>query len=825
MRAPILFRCARVSSWAILTSLLAVMLGFIPARQAEAFPYNPVPSQPGFAKGLVLPGAGVEYGSPVIADLDKDGKKEIVVGGTDGKVYAVRPDGSLIWVFDVTAPINSPAPQPGKSHIDSAPAVADLDNDGWPEVILSVGSPASLLGYNGGVVVLSHDGKLCPGWPQVGADQIGPQMGGPDGWLEGFYSSPAVADLDGDGDLEIVVGGWDMRFYAWHHDGRLVTGWPRFAYDTVWSSPAIADLDDDGRPEVIIGRDAAVGGFLEVLRWDGSKQPGFPRQIDQTIFSSPAIADLNGDGRLDIVVGTGNFYPDRGMAVYAWDASGNPLPGWPAPTGGYTLSAPSVGDLDGDGDPEVLVGANDGKAYAFHANGRPVAGWPVLVQDNFGNQAALNYAAPVLANFDNDSQPEVFINSFCDTVVIDDNGALLTHVGSSGGSGKPNMYMFDAWCQGTTPAVGDLEGDGKLEVVRAAAAYDANTKVVGNGLIYAWEINSVAAFAPWPMYRRDTEHHATYEPPKALDTRLVSQTLPSVLASGESRRVQVTFLNTGTQAWTAASGIHLQAAADNTLTPGQRVGLASGESIAPGQRKTFEFEVDAKGRQGYMMSSWRMADSSGRTFGPSAWRETKAGSVPAYYVLSRAPNGAQGGVYAGGLASQITTPKDYWNWQEAKDLALTSDKQGYQLLDYQGGVWQGGTAPAPGGHGFVPDAVELLARDDQSSYYYILDRYGRLTRSGGAPEIIPAPPVQSGPSVRSGTLTADGKGAYVLIGNGAIVAGGTRRLCKVRRTSGPISPRRSSSRRKGEEPTYSMPTAACGRSAARPQSVRTIHCT
>lgn len=750
------------------TVLLAAALLLASAPLTHAQPFTPVPSQPGFEKGRVLPGAAVEYASPIVADLDKDGKSEIIVGGIDGKVYAVRADGGILWTFDTSGPINAMTPLKGKSRIDSAPAVGDLDNDGWPEVVVSVGAPSSVTGYNGGMVVVSHDGKLRPGWPKLGGDQIGTAMGGPDGWAEGFYSSPALADLDGNGDLEIVVGGWDMRYYAWHHDGQLVNGWPRFAYDTVWSSPAVADLDDDGRPEVIIGNDL---GRLDVLRGDGSEQPNFPKQIDQTIYSSPAIADLNGDGRLDIVTGTGNFHSGKGMAVYAWDGNGNPLPGWPAATGGYTMGAPSIGDLDADGDPEVVASANDGKVYAFHGNGQPVSGWPVLAEDNFGNHAALYHSSPVLANFDADPQPEVFVNNYCDTIVIDGNGSLLTHVGNSA-SGKPSMYMFNAWCLGTTPVVADLDGDSRPEIVRAAAQYDANTKVEGSALIYVWERN-VKAAAQWPMYRRSPLHDATYQPDQQLSARVVSQNLPPVLGDNESRRVQLTFENTGTQTWTAAAGIHLQAAADNTLMPGRRVDLSGSDSIGPGQRKTFEFEIEAEGQAGYVMSSWRMADGSGRLFGASAWRETKASSEIAYYVLSRAASGSQGGVYAGGLAPQLSLPNGYWNWPEVKDLVLTSDKQGYELLDYQGGVWQGGTATAPGGHGFVPDAVELLMREDDSSYYYILDRYARLVHSSGALDISPAPPVQGAPRARSGVLTKDGKGVYVLLSDGGILTGGT----------------------------------------------------
>jgi hypothetical protein len=334
------------------------------------------------------------------------------------------------------------------------------------------------------------------------------------------------------------------------------------------------------------------------------------------------------------------------------------------------------------------------------------------------------------------------------------------------------MYVSYAWCQGNTPLVQDLDADGRLEVVRAAAQYNAQSQTVGNGLLYVWKLSSAPPITAWPMFRQNAEHRAIYQPGKPVDSRVVSHAMPDVLSSNGSTRLQITLQNTGTQAWTAASGIHLKATADNTIAPGKRVDFGAGEAIAPGQQKTFDFQVEGGGRSGYFMNSWRLADASGRLQGSSVWQSAKIGCEPAYYVLSRIPSGDSGGVWAGGLATRLSPPAGYWNWQQARDLVLTSDRQGYELLDYQGGVWQGGTAPAPGGHGFVSDAVELLMTNQQTTSYYILNRYARLTGSAGTLAISPAPPVQAAPTARSGVLTKDGRGVYVLLGNGIILPGG-----------------------------------------------------
>ena len=137
------------------------------------------------------------------------------------------------------------------------------------------------------------------GWPKTTGSDV--------------HSSSALGDIDGDGDIEVVVGSWDKKVYAWHHDGSDVTGWPRLTGNYVNSSPVLGDIDGDGDIEVVVG---------------------------------------SNDGK-----------------VYAWHHDGSDVTGWPKTTGYYVYSSPALGDIDGDGDIEVVVGSNDNKVYAWDCFG------------------------------------------------------------------------------------------------------------------------------------------------------------------------------------------------------------------------------------------------------------------------------------------------------------------------------------------------------------------------------------------------------------------------------------------------------------------------
>ena len=473
--------------------------------------------------------------SPVITDITGDGRNDIVIATSSGHVMAFQDggsNGSLLWDVDIAGPFG----MSGNSHeINSSPAVADLDGDGQMEIVIGAGTINSSKCTQGGVIVLEHNGQVKSGWPFRTRDEAVAPLG----CTDTVYSTPALGDLDQDGDMEIVFGSFDKGLYALHHNGSLVAGFPitsahysRFGWDilvgrvadTIWSSPALADLDQDGYLDIVIGTDEGYfgnsypggslnwscpyvlpagwasdycGGSLYAVDRFGKLLPGFPRYMLETIQSSPAIDDVDGDGDLEIFVGTGTFYntfstshPTNGYRLFGFDHLGNDLPGWGGgkAVGGTVPASPVIGDIAGDERPEIIVAAMDSQLYAWHEDGTAVSGFPMTPRTEFGNTSTFNVEKSfVLADYDNDGKMEIFIAQSWSIAIIDGNGQQLTTTAFP--NGLP-LYYADG-LQLNTPAVGDVDGDGILELVAS------------NSRLIVWDLPDGAREADWPMHRQN----------------------------------------------------------------------------------------------------------------------------------------------------------------------------------------------------------------------------------------------------------------------------------------------------------------------------------
>lgn len=488
---------------------------------------------------IPLSGTFVRYSSPVLENLDTDTDLEIVVGGSDGRLYAVNHDGTSLSGF----PYNT-----GQgAAIESSPAIGDIDNDGQMEIIFGAGSTFTPNAH-GGLYAIDTNGSLL--WQFYTGDFNG------DGWRDGVYSTPALGDIDGDGKLEVVFGAWDGYVRALNgEDGSVL--WQVFVRDTVWSSPALGDIDRDGYLDVVIGVDAHAesafgtpdGGSLHVFTRDGAEMPGFPQHIDEIIQSSPALGDIDGDGWLDIVVGTGGYY-GRGRQVHAWDHNGNYLSGWPKSTGDYCSSSPALGDIDGDGELEVVIGCNDGKIYAWNADGSQK--FATQVHNSGGSSQWGISTSPILADVDGDGTPEILFSYAWDVGVLEGNGT------------QTGTFYGTYYTVSNSPAVGDIDKDGTLKVV-VAGGYNNGA----NGMIYIWDLTSTSIANPWPMFHRDAAHNGHVPAAPVLSASPAS--LHFLHQTGDTTPPTLSFrlTNAGDCAvdWTASAPGDLSVTASGAIEP------------------------------------------------------------------------------------------------------------------------------------------------------------------------------------------------------------------------------------------------------------------
>ncbi|MGZ6887371.1 MAG: S8 family serine peptidase [Acidimicrobiia bacterium] len=246
-----------------------------------------------------------------------------------------------------------------------------------------------------------------------------------------------------------------------HDDPTLVAGTPRTVRGAGTASPVFADIEPGGGNEMVLATD---DGRVHVLHSDLSEVPGFPVVTDRASYwiegataradgiapphaaigvGAPVIVDLDGDGQLDIAVA------DFDGRVHAWNRFGVPLPGFEQAHTNPWFSADAPGaqdsanrtkrgfagslvaaDLDGDHRPELIGAALDRHVYAWHGDGTPVAGFPVLVVDPTKVESVV---------------PVVDTVRFRPDAAVGDGGELVA-----------------------TPAVADLTGDGRPEIIVGA---------------------------------------------------------------------------------------------------------------------------------------------------------------------------------------------------------------------------------------------------------------------------------------------------------------------------------------------------------------------
>jgi hypothetical protein len=372
------------------------------------FEFNVSLNQVGFPADV----SGELISSAAVVDFDNDGQNEFISSAKSGFVHVFEMDGSE-WldgfgnVFYETGDQNW-----------GSPAVGNLDGDGFDDVVIS--------SKNGNIYIFGTTQANQPGSLLLDFDS-------------GAYvtGTPTLGDIDGDGQDEIVFGqyGGDKLLYAINGDGSNVAGFPVSLDEKVQRGVALADFNGNGKMDIVVGTDDEfihlihddgtiawsyeTGGDIRVaptvlelttgekIVLAGSKDDNFYAlnsdgtvrfmiETDDDIATEASVVDIDGVGPI-IFFASGDF-------VYAVESDGTSFGNWPMNIGEEVISSVTFASADGYSWPLVMFGDDSGQAHIYTMDGEAYDNFPIVYSFPFKG-------SPTILDTDGDGDLEFILGS------------------------------------------------------------------------------------------------------------------------------------------------------------------------------------------------------------------------------------------------------------------------------------------------------------------------------------------------------------------------------------------------------------------------------
>ncbi|MCR5014550.1 MAG: FG-GAP-like repeat-containing protein [Bacteroidales bacterium] len=419
-----------------------------------------------------MPGFPLSFGSNTtykpmrglaLADLDNDGADEIILSHND-QVNVIDGTGNVVWSHALAGGFGQ-----------YPPTVGDIDGDGDLEVV----ALTAFGNARGGVNVYGHDGTSLLEVVTTNNPLL---------------CAPVLADLDMDGTLEILFCGRGKAsasiapgLHAWNLQGEELTGFPFELPSTPAITPTVADIDGDGYPEIFVSTTSILYCVShtgeELYHVDGEEAYKYS-------YQSPLVVDLDGEGSWSLVGACHGDNPNH----YVRDAStGEYREGWPKAVGAWTYSAPTVAKVDGEYAIFMGVSGEGDVFYQYDAAGNVASGFPLNLTSGIEGVVSV-------ADIDGDGADEV-VTSFN----FMEGGMGYIRAWEMDGTeiteGFPLRPYGLTYMNGAN--FGDINGDGMLEIV--TLTYDNNFSPEDPVYVTAYALNQPVENLVYGTYKGNNQ--------------------------------------------------------------------------------------------------------------------------------------------------------------------------------------------------------------------------------------------------------------------------------------------------------------------------------
>ncbi len=421
------------------------------------------------------------YSSPAFADLDDDNDLDLFLGSGSGYILHYTNNAGN-FTFSDTVKLNSSYIYNGYYSVI---AFADLDNDADLDLYLG-----SEYGYifeyknNGSGIFTSMD--------TLKADNTNIQLN--------KYTAPAFADIDGDNDLDLVVGYYNnngfLELYKNNGDGTFAAGITLQENNTDiaisdYPFPTFKDLDNDGDMDLFVGNE---DGNIVILENDGSgnfSRNGYITSVISGTLTVPEFGDFNKDGKIDFLLGNGKEvieYQNLGKDFFQqYRKITTP-----------DKANPVLADLDSNGTKELFVGIQTGYIQIYSNNGYGSFTLTDSLSDINGKIKMPGYAAPVFEDIDNDSDLDLFIGEGIGYIYFyenDGSGNFIPQGKMQADGSDISVFYY------SNPSFADIDYDGDMDLVvsdyygylwlykndgNGIFSADGNLKTNGNDLVVGY---------------------------------------------------------------------------------------------------------------------------------------------------------------------------------------------------------------------------------------------------------------------------------------------------------------------------------------------------